>query len=78
VGVRARNIARRAGGANDRVNVTLDYSDSGDFDREHVIKVAGETRGMFESMPGLRLKVYTLDQERKRAANFYAWRLRRQ
>jgi len=56
----------------------LDYSDSGDFDREHVIKVAGETRGMFESMPGLRLKVYTLDQERKRAANFYAWSLRRQ
>jgi len=28
---------------------------------------------MFEGMPGLRLKVFTLDQERQRAANFYVW-----
>ncbi len=53
------------------VNVTFDYS--GDFDRERVIKVAANSRGMFEGMPGLRLKVFTLDQERQRAANFYVW-----
>jgi heme-degrading monooxygenase HmoA len=53
------------------VNVTFDYS--GDFDRERVIKVAANARGMFEGMPGLRLKVFTLDQERQRAANFYVW-----
>jgi hypothetical protein len=51
------------------VIVTFDYS--GDFDRERVIKVAAGARGMFEGMPGLRLKVFTLDQERQRAANFY-------
>lgn len=55
------------------VNVTVDYSDSGDFDRERVVKVFGETHGMFEGMPGLRLKIYTFDQERKRVANFYVW-----
>ncbi len=53
------------------VIVTFDYS--GDFDRERVIKVAAGSRGMFEGMPGLRLKVFTLDQERQRAANFYVW-----
>ena len=53
------------------VNVTFDYS--GDFDRDRVIKVAGDSRGMFDGMPGLRLKVFTLDQERQRAANFYVW-----
>ena len=53
------------------VTVTFDYS--GDFDRERVLKVAADSRGMFEGMPGLRLKVFTLDQERQRAANFYVW-----
>jgi heme-degrading monooxygenase HmoA len=53
------------------VNVTFDYS--GDFDRERVIKVAANARGMFEGMPGLRFKVFTLDQGRQRAANFYIW-----
>jgi heme-degrading monooxygenase HmoA len=53
------------------VNVTFDYS--GDFDRERVVKVAANARGMFEGMPGLRLKVFTLDPKRQRAANFYIW-----
>jgi hypothetical protein len=53
------------------VNVTFDYSS--DFDRERVIKVAANARGMFEGMPGLRFKVFTLDQVRQRAANFYIW-----
>jgi heme-degrading monooxygenase HmoA len=53
------------------VNVTFDYSD--DFDRERVIKVAANSRGIFEGMPGLQLKVFALDQERQRAANFYIW-----
>src|SRR5579863_7779684 len=53
------------------VNVIFDYS--GDFDRERVIKVAANARGMFVGMPGLRFKVFTLDQGRQRAANFYIW-----
>ena len=39
------------------VTVTFDYSSG--FDRERVIKVAAGARGMFEGMPGLRLKVFT-------------------
>jgi heme-degrading monooxygenase HmoA len=53
------------------VNVTFGYS--GDFGREGVIKVAANARGMFEGMPGLRFKVFTLDQGRRRPANFYIW-----
>jgi len=53
------------------VNVSFDYS--GDLDRERVIKVAANSRRIFEGMPGLRLKVFTLNQERPRAANFYIW-----
>ena len=62
------------------IGVTVTFGYSGDFDRERVIKVAAGARGMFEGMPGLRLKVFTLDQERQRAANFYVWdsALRRQ
>jgi heme-degrading monooxygenase HmoA len=72
VDARARQIAHRRGkAAMIGVNVTFDYS--GDFDRERVIKLAANSRGMFEGMPGLRLKVFTLDQERQRAANFYIW-----
>lgn len=53
------------------VNVTFDYE--GDFDRDRVINVAEKARGMFEGMPGLRFKFFTLDEKRQRASNFYVW-----
>jgi heme-degrading monooxygenase HmoA len=53
------------------VNVTFDYSD--DFDRARVIAVAENARGMFEGMPGLRCKFFTLDDTHHRATNFYVW-----
>ena len=53
------------------VNVSFDYS--GDLERERVIKVAANSRRIFEGMPGLRLKIFTLNQERQRAASFYIW-----
>ena len=53
------------------VNVRFDYA--GDFDRARVIKIASDVRGMFEGMPGLRLKVFTFDEKQQRAANFYLW-----
>jgi hypothetical protein len=53
------------------VNVTFDYD--GDFDRDRVINVAEKARGMFEGMPGLRFKFFTLDDKGQRAANFYVW-----
>lgn len=53
------------------VTVTFDYA--GNFDRARMIKIASEARGMFEGMPGLRLKVFTFDEKQQRAANFYIW-----
>jgi hypothetical protein len=53
------------------VNVTFDYSD--DFDRARVIAVAENARGMFEGMPGLRCKFFTLDDTHHRATNFYVY-----
>jgi hypothetical protein len=54
------------------VNVTFEYDDD-EFDRSRVIGVAEKARGMFEGMPGLRCKFFTLDQEHHRATNFYVW-----
>jgi heme-degrading monooxygenase HmoA len=51
--------------------VTFQYG--GDFDRERLIKVAAGARGMFEGMPGLRTKAFTVDEANRRAVNFYVW-----
>ena len=53
------------------VNVTFQYVDS--FDRARVIGVAENARAMFEGMPGLRFKFFTLDESARRANNFYVW-----
>ena len=53
------------------VNVTFDYN--GDFDRSRVMTVAENARAMFEGMPGLRFKFFTLDEKNQRATNFYVW-----
>lgn len=53
------------------VNVVFDCT--GSFDRAQVIKIASDFRGMFEGMPGLRSKVFTFDEKRQRAVNFYVW-----
>ena len=38
-----------------------------------VIDVAEHSKSMFEGMPGLRSKVFTVDEENRRAMNFYLW-----
>ena len=53
------------------VNVTFNYT--GDFEHARVVKIASDYRGMFEGMPGLRLKVFTFDEKQQRAANLYIW-----
>jgi hypothetical protein len=53
------------------VIVTFNYA--GDFDRARVVKIASDYRGMFEGMPGLRLKVFTFDEKQQRVANLYVW-----
>ena len=53
------------------VSVTFEYED--DFDRAHVISIAKNARETFEDMPGLRSKVFTVDDTRRCAMNFYVW-----
>jgi len=53
------------------VNVTFSYD--GDFDRSRVTTVAENARTMFEGMPGLRFKFFTLDEQHQQARNFYVW-----
>jgi len=53
------------------VNVTFEYD--GEMDRARVLAVAENARGMFEGMPGLRFKFFTVDEAHRRATNFYVW-----
>jgi hypothetical protein len=53
------------------VFVTFQYG--ADFERERLVKVAAGARDMFEGMPGLRSKAFTVDEEKRRAVNFYVW-----
>jgi hypothetical protein len=53
------------------VLVTFQYGD--DFDRERLVDIAAEARPMFEEMPGLRSKSFTVDDAKRRAVNFYVW-----
>ena len=47
--------------------------ESDGLDKERVRKVAAEARGMFEGMPGLRNKLFTLDEKRTERRNVYVW-----
>jgi hypothetical protein len=53
------------------VSVTFQYDH--DFDRARLVSVAEIARGVFEGMPGLRSKAFTIDDARQRAMNFYVW-----
>jgi heme-degrading monooxygenase HmoA len=46
---------------------------SDDLDPGVVRKVAADARAMFEGMPGLRNKFFTLNEERHEATNVYVW-----
>ena len=50
------------------VFVTFDYD--GHVDRDRIVKIADEARELFDGMPGLRYKFFTLDEQRGRATNF--------
>jgi heme-degrading monooxygenase HmoA len=55
------------------IGVYVSFQYDGDFDRSRVEKVAENARGMFEGMPGLRSKYFTVDEKQQRAVNFYVW-----
>ncbi len=52
------------------VFVTFDFDG---LDEARVRAVAAEARTMFEGMPGLRNKYFTLDEKHHRARNVYVW-----
>ncbi len=47
--------------------------ESDSLDDERVRKIAAEAREMFEGMPSLRNKLFTLDEKKRRATNVYVW-----
>lgn len=53
------------------VFVTFRYESS--FDAAKMRKIAEGARTMFEGMPGLRSKVFTLSPDTREATNFYIW-----
>jgi heme-degrading monooxygenase HmoA len=55
------------------VGVLVSFDFDGPVDRQRVVGIAEHARTQFEGMPGLRLKVFTVDEERRRATNVYFW-----
>jgi hypothetical protein len=55
------------------IGVSVTFSYDGNFDRARIEKVAADSRSMFEGMPGLRSKAFTIDEKQQRAMNFYVW-----
>jgi uncharacterized protein YfiM (DUF2279 family) len=55
------------------IGVIVTFRSDHDLDRSVVAKIAEEARGMFEGMPGLRSKVFTIDPSSAQARNFYVW-----
>src|SRR5262245_41275069 len=53
------------------VFVTFRYGDN--FDERVVRKLAVTARELFEGMPGLRSKAFTLNSAKREATNFYVW-----
>jgi hypothetical protein len=63
-------------GRTEMVGVFVSFEYDADFDRRRVQGVADSARSTFEGMAELRLKVFTVDEERRRAVNFYVWESR--
>lgn len=55
------------------IGVFVTFESDDGFDEAVITKIAGEASGMFEGMPGLRNKFFTLDEKHNRATNFYVW-----
>jgi hypothetical protein len=53
--------------------VTFVTFDADDLDEARVHMIAAEARGMFEHMPNLRTKLFTLAETKQRATNVYVW-----
>ena len=54
------------------IGVLVTFTRTDEVDRSTLAKIAGEQRGTFEGLPGLRLKAFTIDDDGQ-ARNFYLW-----
>jgi hypothetical protein len=54
------------------IGVLVTFTQTDEVDRSTLAKIAGEERGTFEGMPGLRFKSFTIDDDGQ-ARNFYLW-----
>ena len=55
------------------IGVLVTFTQTDKFDRSSLAKIADESRGTFEGMPGLRFKSFTVDDDGLQAINFYLW-----
>ncbi|WP_328666983.1 hypothetical protein OG905_08020 [Streptomyces sp. NBC_00322] len=55
------------------IGVLVTFAQTDKFDRSTIAKIAGELRGPFEGMAGLRFKSFMLDEDGDQARNFYVW-----
>ncbi|MFF4381468.1 hypothetical protein [Kitasatospora sp. NPDC001547] len=55
------------------IGVLVTFTRTDKFDLSAVAKIAGELRGPFEGMAGLRFKSFMLDEDGLHARNFYVW-----
>ncbi|MEU6305679.1 hypothetical protein [Streptomyces chartreusis] len=55
------------------IGVLVTFTQTDKFDRSTIAKIAGELRGPFEGMAGLRFKSFMLDEDGVQARNFYVW-----
>ena len=58
------------------VSVILTFQFGDDFDRAKVEGVARKAAPAFEGVPGLHMKLFTLDEASRRAVNVYVWESR--
>lgn len=55
------------------IGVVVSFTFGEDFDHARIVKIAREAAPRFEGLPGLRSKVFTVDEEGHRAMNVYIW-----
>jgi hypothetical protein len=53
--------------------VFVTFQFASEFDEATVRGIAATSQGRFEGMPGLRYKIFTIDDQQRRATNVYVW-----
>lgn len=55
------------------IAVFVTFAAEGGLDRDALAQIAAKSREMFEGLPGLRAKGFTVDEDGRRARNVYVW-----